>query len=420
MSKQTTAKPPSIFQRDFSLVVTGQIISMFGATILKFALSLYVLDQTGRADIFATILAVSTLPVIFLSPIGGAIADRFNRRNLMVIFDFCSSATVLIFLLFLQNGSSSVLLVGIVMTILSVISTMYQPTVQSSIPALVHEEGLMQANGIVSGIGALTGIAGPILGGVLYGMIGLKAIVLVSCISFFLSAVMEIFIRIPFKKREQAGNMAKTIFGDIKDGLRYIVKENPFVLKVMLLGSLINMVLIPIFLVGIPYIVKITMNGSDTAFGFAQGVISFSSILGAIAIGIVGKKFKVEKTWLLLAFSGLMLVPMGISVFPTVLGWGFIASFSIFVGCAFFILLLATILSIYFVTIIQKTTRNEMLGKTMAILFAASSCATPIGQMVYGALLDGFSSNVYVPFFIGAAVTVAVSLLAQQMLKTKA
>ncbi|MFD1402085.1 hypothetical protein [Robinsoniella peoriensis] len=79
------------YSKDFNLMVFGQVISILGSSLLRFALSLYVLDITGRADMFATLLAISNIPLL-LTPVGGAIADRFNRRNLMVIFDFASSS----------------------------------------------------------------------------------------------------------------------------------------------------------------------------------------------------------------------------------------------------------------------------------------------------------------------------------------
>jgi MFS family permease len=64
----------------------GQIVTVFGSSLLRFALSLYVLDITGRADLFAALLAVSSIPML-LAPIGGAISDRFNRKSLMVLYD---------------------------------------------------------------------------------------------------------------------------------------------------------------------------------------------------------------------------------------------------------------------------------------------------------------------------------------------
>lgn len=74
-------KPKKLFHRNFSLMIIGQIISLFGNAILRFALSMYVLDLTGSAAAFGTILAVSMIPTVLLSPVGGIIADRINRRN---------------------------------------------------------------------------------------------------------------------------------------------------------------------------------------------------------------------------------------------------------------------------------------------------------------------------------------------------
>ena len=77
-----------LFHKNFSLLIAGQASSLFGNCILDFALSMYVLEITGSATIFASFLAVAMLPTIFLSPLGGVIADRANKRNIMVILDF--------------------------------------------------------------------------------------------------------------------------------------------------------------------------------------------------------------------------------------------------------------------------------------------------------------------------------------------
>lgn len=170
--------------KDFHLMVSGQIITILGSTLLRFALSLYVLDITGRADIFAGLYAVTSIPFL-LAPLGGAIADRFNRRNVMVIFDFINAAIVLSFIVLLLTESVSILLIGTIMFLLAVISAMYAPVVMASIPQLVPEKKLEQANGIVNGVQALSNIVAPVLGGILYGIIGLKMLVITSCLAFF-------------------------------------------------------------------------------------------------------------------------------------------------------------------------------------------------------------------------------------------
>lgn len=412
-------KSLNAFNKNFNLMVLGQIISLFGASILKFALSLYILDMTGKAEIFATILAVSSIPIIVFSPIGGAIADIFNRRNLMVIFDFSSSVAVLILSLFLFNDNGSILLVGIIMTILSVISTMYQPTVQSSTPILVDDEHLINANGIVAGVASLTNIAGPVLGGVLYGILGINAIVVISCISFFLSAIMEIFIQIPFVKQEQTGNIIKTIFIDIKDGIIYICKENRFTLKILFLAMAINLVLSSMLIVGIPYIVKITMEANNFLYGVAEGAISFSSLIAAVSIGIFSKHLKITNLHISFIICALIFIPMAFSVYPFILNTGFTVPFLIFIVSSMLIFFTTTLISIYAITIIQLKTPNELLGKVMAILFAGTSVAMPIGQVIYGRLFDLLTDKVYVIIIGVGFVTLLIAFASKITLKNE-
>ena len=77
-----------LFKKDFVLVVIGQIISLFGNAAIRFAMPLYLLNQTGSSALFGTVTACAFIPAILLSPVGGIIADRVNKRNIMVILDF--------------------------------------------------------------------------------------------------------------------------------------------------------------------------------------------------------------------------------------------------------------------------------------------------------------------------------------------
>lgn len=185
--------------QDFYLMVSGQIITILGSTLLRFALSLYVLDLTGRADIFAGLYAITSIPFL-LAPLGGAIADRFNRRNLMVIFDFINTAIVLSFIVLLFTGSVSILLIGTIMFLLAIVNAMYAPVVMASIPQLVPEKKLEQANGIVNGVQALSNIVAPVLGGILYGIIGLKMLVIISCLAFFICDFRNVYYNTFYKE----------------------------------------------------------------------------------------------------------------------------------------------------------------------------------------------------------------------------
>ncbi|WP_312125180.1 MFS transporter [Lysinibacillus boronitolerans] len=395
------------FSKDFIIMVAGQIISILGSALLRFALSLFVLDITGRADLFAVLFAISSLPVL-LTPFGGAIADRFNRRNLMVLFDFISSGIVLIFFIVLLTDNHSVLWIGLVMVLLSFISAMYTPAVMASIPLLVSEQKLEQANGIVNGVQALAGVTAPVLGGILYGMLGLKLLVIVSGLLFFFTAIVEMFMTIPFVNRSYDGHFVPTLMKDMKEGFTYVVKQT-FILKCTLLAALLNLLLTPLFIVGVPIILRVTMKSSDTLYGIGRGIIDFATILGALTMGYFAKKLRIHTLYIWVLMSAFFVIPMAMSVLPRALQIGYYPSYSLFIGCALIIAMMMTIISIYVMTLVQKETPNEQLGKVMAIMMAVSQCMAPLGQMGYGLLFEFFQANIYIPVFI---ISVCVLLLA--------
>ena len=86
-----------VFSRDFTLVVIGQIISLFGNAILHFALPLYLLRETGSSALFGVVTAFSFLPMVILSPVGGAVADRVNKRSMMAGLDFFTAGLILMY-----------------------------------------------------------------------------------------------------------------------------------------------------------------------------------------------------------------------------------------------------------------------------------------------------------------------------------
>ena len=99
-----TSTPP-LFQRDFTLVVIGQIISLFGNAILRFALPLYLLRITGSPALFGIVTACSFAPMVVLSLVGGVLADRVNKRDIMVVLDFSTAALIAIFTLLLDRAA---------------------------------------------------------------------------------------------------------------------------------------------------------------------------------------------------------------------------------------------------------------------------------------------------------------------------
>ena len=160
---------PTLFQRDFTLVVIGQIISLFGNAILRFALPLYLLRITGSPTLFGIVTACSFAPMVVLSLVGGVLADRVNKRDIMVVLDFSTAALIAIFTLLLDRAPLVPLFI-IVLMLLYGISGTYQPAVQASIPLLVHPERLIAANAVINQVNTLSNLLGPVLGGVLFSL----------------------------------------------------------------------------------------------------------------------------------------------------------------------------------------------------------------------------------------------------------
>ena len=122
--------PQKLFTKNFILLVLGQVTSLFGNYILKLALSMYVLKVTGSAAIFAGILSIATIPTILLSPFGGILSDRANRRNIMVALDALSGISVLCAAIFLSERND-LTVISVLLVVLSILGAFETPNVQA-------------------------------------------------------------------------------------------------------------------------------------------------------------------------------------------------------------------------------------------------------------------------------------------------
>lgn len=160
-----------LFTRDLTILVVGQVISLFGNAVLRFALPLYLLRQTDSAALFGAVTACAFLPMVLLSFLGGGIADRVNKRDMMVVLDFVTAGLTAVLCLTMGHLPVVPLLVTGLMLLYG-ISGAYQPAVQASLPLLVPQEGLVRANAVVNMVSTLAGLLGPVLGASCLGPLG--------------------------------------------------------------------------------------------------------------------------------------------------------------------------------------------------------------------------------------------------------
>lgn len=404
-------KKRSIWHKDFTLMILGQIISLFGNVALRFALSLFVLDITGSAAVFGGVLAVSMIPTILFSPIGGVLADRISRKNIMVALDFTTSVLILLFS-FTIHMDSVLIFLSILMIMLSLIQSFYQPSVQASIPALVGNENLMAGNSIAILINAVANLAGPILGGILYGILGIKPILFICTICFFSSAVMEIFIKIPFIPEKSAHGIIKTTVSDLKTGFKFMIRENKLLIKALLTVSLINLTLSSFMIVGLPYIVKIFLGLSDQHYGFLQAAMGVGTILGGMVIGSLGRRIKPSKCFLFLIPTALLAVPMGLAALNNS---NPVRSYVIILISTILCMACSGIYSIIGQTCIQQLTPPSLMGKVSSLVTTLVGCSMPVGQAIYGLLFDKFSENIPAIAIATAFLGLIIAFLAKNI-----
>lgn len=404
-------KKQILFQKDFTLVVIGQIISLFGNAILRFALPLYLLRETGSPSLFGAVTACSFIPMIIFSLFGGVLADRVNKRNIMVILDFGTAAIIAVF--YLIHGILPIVPIMIVcLMLLYSIYGAYQPAVQASIPALLENEQIMRGNAVINMVNTLASLLGPIIGGILFGAWGLVPILLVSTACFLSSAVMEIFIHIPFKKRKSEKSMASIVLDDLKESGRYIKNEKPEFVPVIVILALFNLIFSSVMIVGIPIMVVNILQMSDISLGITQGALGLGGLAGGLLGGIIGGRLKLKNGYLLLAGCSVSALVMGIGLFsfvPPLVGYWLIT------GMSFAAMALSTMFTIQMCSMVQQQTPSHLIGKIMALIMAVANCAAPAGQAMYGLLFDVCSMVPWAIMLGAAVVSIGISLYSKKV-----
>ena len=404
----------SLISRSFVSLVIVQIASLFGSAELRFALPLYVLDLTESATLMAAVTAAAWLPYIVLTPIGGVAADRVNKKRIMAALDAIMAATCVVYLGF-EGAIDLVGLSVFALVVLYAAQSVYQPTVQAAVPFLVPRQGVVRATAVVSQISALSGLVGPVVGGLVFGLFGIGPVVAVSGVAFALSAVLIVTtVRIPHDavERSDAG-VIRTVLGDISESLSFLRRDRPVILKAIFLAAGINLTLTALILVGTPVIVTQVLGLPNQYMGFAEGALALGGLAGGIAVGALASRLKIERAPLLLLLATLALVPvaavLGVPMDPLV-------AYGVLVVSLFASMACATMFSIQAVSFVQMETPGHLVGKVIALMMSLANCAQPVGQLVYGGLFDALRADL-VPVVLGtAAVSFAIGLATWRVL----
>ncbi|MEB9862027.1 MFS transporter [Bacillus cereus] len=402
-----------IATRNIILIMIGKMTSLLGAGIYTFAMGLYVLKTTGSGMGFATTLICGSIPRLICGPIAGAVADRVNRKWLVIGTDLLSSLTMFIMFILATTFGPSLLFIYVSAALLSICASFYSVSLTSSIPSLVDEGRIQKVSALNQTAASLSNILAPIIGGVVFGFFSIKSFFLLNSITFFLAVVVQLFIVFDLYKKEKAESK-EHFLTSIKEGFSYVKRQHE-IYGLMKIAVGVNFFASALF-VSLPYIIVQNLHLSSKQLGVVEGMLAVGMLIGAIALSVrkeVNDPFRSVYIGLFL-FASLSLC----TVFPLVVTIPKVASFIYYIAFMMLTGISMMVVNIPMQVHLQKTTDPSYLGRVFGLLETISTAIAPLGMIVYGLLLDMLpTSIVMMTLGVGLLLVVLVGVKKHVMKK---
>jgi len=343
-----------------------------------------------------------------MSPIGGVIADRGKKQRIMFWLDAATTVLIVLFIAAARGFSGAIVPIIIAKLIaLNVIQGIYMPTTMAGIPFLVPADKLVPANAAANMVFSLSNTIGPAIGGILFGLFGLFPILVISVVVFAVTAIIDLFIRIPYKKQKPAGSAMRMIKSDLSECARFGMKEKPVLGKVALILFFFGTPSVAFMIVGLPVLVTQTLGKETGMLGISQGIMMGGGLLGGFLAGALEKKLTIKNAHLVLFACSLNTVPIGL-VF--LLNAPVFAAYVIITLCGAVVMLTTQIVNIQVLAFVQEQTPPELVGKIIAVVMALVIGAYPVGQLLFGVLFEQFADLPHLVIFAAAVMSASVAI----------
>jgi DHA3 family macrolide efflux protein-like MFS transporter len=370
------------WKQPFFTIWTGQAFSLLGSSLVQFALVWWLTVKTGSATILATVTLVALLPQILLSPIAGALVDRWNRRIVMIVADSIVALATLVLVILFASGAIQVWHLYVAMLVRSAGGAFQWPALQASTSLMVPKEQLSRISGMNQTLYGAMNIISPPLGALLISALSMHEILAIDIGTAFLAVLPLLFIGIPQPVRaviQPIGQPAKpTVWQDFKVGLRYVASW-PGLLLVLGMATIINFLLNPASSL-MPLLVTKYFNGTALHLGMIDSAFG----IGAVAGGLLLSAWGGFKKRIFTSLAGLLGMAVGISLvglapanlfFMAVIGMGLGG-------------LMNPIVNGPLMAIIQATVAPEYQGRVLSLIGSAASLMSPLSLAVAGPLAD--------------------------------
>jgi len=402
--EQTTTK---LWNRNFSLLMTVQILAFFVNTTLSFVLPLHILYISGSPALFGTILALAGIPLIMMTPLGGIIADRGKKKRIIFWMDFSTTIVITLYMLLSGFFTDVVPIVIAKLLALNVIQGIYMPTTMASVRFLVPKEKLVPANAVAGMIFSLANATGPAIGTILYARFNLFPILAGSGVIFAIVSIMDLFLRIPHEEQKKTIKVSRMIKNDLSRSIRFLTKEKTAIGKLAIILFLFTIPSVAMIIVGLPVLVTKTLAMDMQLLAISQAVVMGGGLLGGILVGNLEKKLTLNKAHRLLWVCTAAAFAAGLVFVTGAFPW---LTFLVITASGFIILLTTQIVLIGVIAYAQLESPPEIVGKVSAVVMSLALAAYPVGQFIFGMLFERLAGLPYLVMFIAVSISAVVAL----------
>ncbi len=285
MSDDTHNDPKTTGMKRFGLIWVGQLVSLLGSGLTRFALGIWVLQRTDSVTQFVLITVIAGLPGILLAPLAGALVDRWDRRRVMIATDAGAALLTLTIALLLWQDSLAVWHIYLLAGAGSILGTFQWPAYIASITLLVPREQYGRVNGMLQFGEAGTTIAAPALAGLAMVTIDIWGVLLIDFVTFLVAVIALFLVRIPRPKESAAGREGRgSIFKEAGYGWTYI-RQRPGLLGLLFYFAGINFVTSMCGIAILPMVLRLR---SELAAGTVLSCIGVGMLLGSTYMTVTG------------------------------------------------------------------------------------------------------------------------------------
>lgn len=372
-SPPAPARPGSCWTRAFLLVWQGQLVSTLGDVVYGLALGFWVLAETGSTALMGTIMAASTLPRILVAPFAGVVADRADRKWLMVWMELLRGVFVTLVGVAAFGGWLQVWMVFVAGIVIGLGGAFFGPSMGASIPDIVPPEKVVQANSAMQLVGTGAGIFGITLGGFLFQAVGAAALFLFNGLSYLFSSLLLVFARIPRVVRVGA---PQHFLADLRDGFR-LAWDMRGLRILVLAGAVLNFFAVIGIVLLMPLFERTEGLGAGR-YGVLMGCLGAGLFAGFAATAVVpvrpAQRFRVFYGCSIIVSVTMMALPL--APFPAMIVLGVLAG----AGNA--------VMNGFIQALVQMAVPADMRGKVLGLLGSLSTGLTPLAMALGGVLAE--------------------------------